>query len=115
MDVPMFRQRRLRDRADQIEVFLTVSIGRAPFEATLLKPEYFGGSRANEIGDDDQAGVAQPIQHQREAAQRPSRLRIQIGVWRWPSQLRGTDLLGIASCRVIEGQYERFSGGASSE
>src|SRR3546814_17268501 len=66
MDVPMFRQRRLRDRADQIDVFLTVSIGRAPFEATLLKPEYFGGSRANEIGDDDEAGVAKPIQHERQ-------------------------------------------------
>src|SRR3546814_10146136 len=86
MDVPMFRQRRLRDRADQIDVFLTVSIGRAPFEATLLKPEYLGGSRANEIGDDDEAGVAKPNQHERQAAQRPFRIRIQIRVGAWRSE-----------------------------
>src|SRR3546814_7549247 len=85
-------QRRLRDRADQIDVFLTVSIGRAPFEATLLKPEYFGGSRANEIGDDDEAGVAKPIQHERQAAQRPFRIRIQIRVGAWLSQHGASDM-----------------------
>ena len=92
MDVPMFRQRRLRDRADQIDVFLAVSIGRAPFEATLLKPEYFGGSRANEIGDDDEAGVAKAIEQERQAPQRPFRIRIQIRVWAWLSQHGASDM-----------------------
>src|SRR3546814_18229399 len=47
VEVAMFRQRRLRDRADQIDVFLAVFVGRAPLEAAPFNPESLGGARPN--------------------------------------------------------------------
>src|SRR3546814_7018334 len=88
----MFRQRRLRDRADQIDVFLAVFVGRAPFEAALFKPEYLGGARANKIGDDGEAGIAKPVEHERQAAQWPFRIRIPIGAGTWLGQHRASDM-----------------------
>jgi hypothetical protein len=39
VDVAMLRQRRLRDRAHQIDVLLPVTVGRVALETSLFKPE----------------------------------------------------------------------------
>src|SRR3546814_14921524 len=54
--------------------------------------EYLGGARANKIGDDGEAGIAKPVEHERQAAQWPFRIRIPIGAGTWLGQHRASDM-----------------------